>query len=330
MSLKKFMKNWTLPVAIATGAIVYFVFHFVPALHGIAEWYEPINRKWVLTLCTPVVLFVTFSKIDFKCMRPVKWHLWLSLIQIFIIAVVMGIICGLGLEGNDLTLWQATLVCVLSPCATAAAVVTAKLGGNLEQMTAYTLLSNILTALLIPTCFMLLPHQSANIEAGAAAFIHLFLAILWKVSAVLLLPMVLSLLSRWLLPRFHYWVTHVPDLSFYLWAIALVVVTGTTCRNIMAEWGVVPPGLLLSIAVGALTVCVVQFAVGRFFGRYFGHVLEMGQGLGQKNTTFGIWAATVFLNPLSSVGPGCYILWQNIVNSLEIWMTRRHGELHTT
>jgi len=30
-----------------------------------------------------------------------------------------------------------------------------------------------------------------------------------------------------------------------------------------------------------------------------------------------------FLNPLSSVGPGCYILWQNIINSIEIWQHRR-------
>ena len=40
---------------------------------------------------------------------------------------------------------------------------------------------------------------------------------------------------------------------------------------------------------------------------------------GQKNTAFAIWIACTYLSPLSAVGPGCYILWQNIINSIEIW-----------
>ncbi|MBR2231049.1 MAG: transporter, partial [Prevotella sp.] len=70
--------------------------------------------------------------------------------------------------------------------------------------------------------------------------------------------------------------------------------------------------------------CVVQFAVGRFIGHYFHHTQEAGQALGQKNTAFAIWMAYTYLNPLASVGPGCYILWQNIVNSVEIWHHDKH------
>jgi hypothetical protein len=25
-----------------------------------------------------------------------------------------------------------------------------------------------------------------------------------------------------------------------------------------------------------------------------------------------------------SVGPGCYILWQNVINSVEIWLSRKN------
>ena len=81
--------------------------------------------------------------------------------------------------------------------------------------------------------------------------------------------------------------------------------------------------LLTAIAVTALLVCIFQFAVGRYIGRYFQHAQEAGQALGQKNTTFAIWLASTYLNPLSSVGPGCYILWQNIINSIEIWQKRK-------
>ena len=49
------------------------------------------------------------------------------------------------------------------------------------------------------------------------------------------------------------------------------------------------------------------------------------QGGAQKNTAFAIWIASAYLNPLSTVGPGCYILWQNIINSVEIWQSRKQG-----
>ena len=103
-----------------------------------------------------------------------------------------------------------------------------------------------------------------------------------------------------------------------------MIVTGTTVRNIChAETSV---WFLLSIALLGMMVCIIQFAVGRFIGHYFNRTVEAGQALGQKNTAFAIWIAYTYLNPLSSVGPGCYILWQNIINSVEIWMERRKGE----
>ena len=32
MSIKQFLKDWTLPVAIATGTVVYLIFYWVPQL----------------------------------------------------------------------------------------------------------------------------------------------------------------------------------------------------------------------------------------------------------------------------------------------------------
>ena len=76
------------------------------------------------------------------------------------------------------------------------------------------------------------------------------------------------------------------------------------------------------VALLGLVLCLVQFAVGRYIGHFFDRTVEAGQGLGQKNTAFAIWIASAYLNPLSTVGPGCYILWQNIINSIEIWRER--------
>jgi BASS family bile acid:Na+ symporter len=83
---------------------------------------------------------------------------------------------------------------------------------------------------------------------------------------------------------------------------------------------------LLLIAAVSLLLCFVQFMVGKYVGRFFQSTIEAGQALGQKNTAFAIWIAYTYLNPVASVGPGCYILWQNIVNSWELWQHRRKKE----
>jgi BASS family bile acid:Na+ symporter len=119
----------------------------------------------------------------------------------------------------------------------------------------------------------------------------------------------------------HRRIVSVRDLSYYLWACSLMIVTGTTVKNIVHAQ--VSVWLLTAIALLGLVVCIVQFAVGRYIGHYFDHTQEAGQALGQKNTAFAIWLSSAYLNPLSSVGPGCYILWQNIVNSVEIWQYRK-------
>ena len=51
-----------------------------------------------------------------------------------------------------------------------------------------------------------------------------------------------------------------------------------------------------------------------------------GQALGQKNTVLAIWMAYTYLNPLSSVGPGSYVLWQNLINSWQLWKKRKREE----
>lgn len=322
MDVVRFIKNWTLPVAMTTGIVAYLLFHFVPVLQPIGRWYAPYNDN-VLPDFMFLILFVTFCKVDYKRLIPVKWHLWIGIQQVAFVLALVGLILGFGITGKALIMFEAVLVCIIGPAAAAAAVVTAKLGGNLEEMMTYTFVSNFISALLIPLCFPLLPQ--ANAAVADIEFWPLFMQILWKVSMVLILPMLLAYIVKHRMHRFHRWLVGIKDLSYYMWGCSLVVVTGTTAMNIREAWEQTSVFFLVSIAFMALILCVVQFATGRFIGHYFDKTIEAGQGLGQKNTAFAIWVATAFLNPLSSVGPGCYILWQNIINSVEIWIYRKEG-----
>ena len=314
MNIIRFVKDWTLPLAMGTGAVAYLIFAFTPQLHEAALFFDPIFAT-ILPMFMFMVLFVTFCKVDFHKMRPVWWHFWVGVFQLLFIFALMVIILGFHLSGNSLVLMEAILMCVIAPCATAAAVVTQKLGGSLEQMTTYTFLSNFITVLLVPVCFPLI-EPSANMEFWPA-----FLKILNEVFCVLVVPMILAYFVKHYMKSLHRRIVAVRDLSYYLWACSLMIVTGTTVKNIVhAEAGIF---LLMAIALLGLVVCIIQFAVGRYIGRFFGHAQESGQALGQKNTAFAIWLSNAYLNPLSSVGPGCYILWQNIINSIEIWQKRK-------
>ena len=307
-----FIKNWTLPISMGIGAVAFLVFYYVPALEGASQWFAPFFNS-ILPLFMFLILYVTFCKVDFKKLAPVKWHFWTTACQLLLVISIVGAILFFHISGKQLILLESVLACIISPCAAAAAVVTLKLGGNLEQMTTYTFLSNLLCALLIPVCFPLIEPASQMTFWGA------FSLIMQKVCLVLVVPMLLALLTKSLplLHRFHQWLIHIPDLSFYLWGCSLMIVTGTTLKNIFHAGTSVL--FLLLIGFSGLVLCLLQYAVGRYIGKFFGTSIESGQALGQKNTAFAIWIAATYLHPLSTVGPGCYILWQNIINSIEIW-----------
>jgi BASS family bile acid:Na+ symporter len=313
----RFLKDWTLPVSMGMGALLYLVFAYVPQLDEAALFFDPVMEA-ILPMFMFLVLFVTFCKVDFHKMRPVWWHLWVSIFNLLFVGIVMALILGLKLKDEKLVLMEALLMCIIAPCATAAAVVTQKLGGSLEQTTTFTFLSNFITVLMVPICFPM-------IEKGAdISFMSAFLKILYQVVVLLVVPMLLAYIVKHTMHRFHQKIISIKDLSFYLWGCSLMIVTGTTVKNILhAEASVVFLGM---IALLGLVLCIIQFAVGRFIGHFFGRAQEAGQALGHKNTAFAIWLGITYLNPLSSVGPGCYILWQNIINSFEIWQERQKNK----
>jgi len=318
MKIIKFLKDWTLPVSMGTGALLYLLFAYVPQLDEAALFFDPVMEA-ILPMFMFLVLFVTFCKVEFHKMRPVWWHLWVSIFNLLFVGIVMALILGLNLKDEKLVLMEALLMCIIAPCATAAAVVTQKLGGSLEQTTTFTFLSNFITVLLVPVCFPM-------IEKGAdISFMSAFWKILYQVVVLLVVPMLLAYVVKHTMHRLHKKIVSIKDLSFYLWGCSLMIVTGTTVKNILhAEASVL---LLMVIALLGLLLCVIQFAVGRFIGHFFGRTQEAGQALGQKNTAFAIWLGITYLNPLSSVGPGCYILWQNIINSVEIWQERKKNNM---
>ena len=179
MKIIKFLKEWTLPVAIVVGTLCYLTFYYVPQLDTLGNALAPVFDV-IFPLFVFLTLFITFCKVDFHQMRPHRWHTGVLVAQLLLVAVNIAIILFVA-NGQEPTansqklLWEAMLTCIIGPAASAAPVVTGKLGGNISTMTTYVLISSFFSSLLIPFVFPLLE------PAAGVTFIKAFLIILEKV-----------------------------------------------------------------------------------------------------------------------------------------------------
>lgn len=317
MSIKTLMKKWTLLCAMAFGAAVYFLFSEVEALEPLGAWGGPLCVK-IVPYVIFALLYVTFCKIDISNMRPRAWHFWLQLIRTTISGFFV-LLMSFFSEGDTKLVLEGCFICFICPTAASAAVVTEKLGGSIASLTVYTLIANIVTSIIIPLFFPMV-EKSADIT-----FLFAFSMILRRVVAVLLLPLCLALLTRRYLPKVAEAVKRRKNLAFYMWAFNLSIVTGMTIHNIVdARVGGLTLALLLVLPLG---VTLLQFSIGKWVGRFYGDSVSAGQALGQKNTIVGIWLTVTFLNPVAAVAPGAYVLWQNLVNSWQLWYKEKYGYL---
>jgi len=319
MKVLQFLKDWTLPVAIVVGTLSYLTFYYVPQLDDLGDTLSPVFDV-IFPLFVFLTLFVTFCKVDFHQMLPHRWHTGVLVAQLLLVGVNIGIIFWVQDDIAQKRVWEALLTCIIGPAASASPVVTGKLGGNISTMTTYVLISSLASALMIPLVFPMLE------QAVHVSFLDAFLIILEKVSIVLLLPLVLGWIMQHYVKGLCSKIVAMPNLSFYCWSISLSITTGITVKNIMNSTA--SSVVLLVIAASTFVLCFVQFAIGRAIGRHLGEEVNAGQALFQKNTALSIWVAYMYLHPVASIGAGCYVLWQNIINSLELWQYRKQKLLH--
>ena len=307
----RFLKNWTLPIAMLIGTLAYLMFakwNFLAPTKPYVNSFVSIITPWLIF----AQLLLTFCKIDLKELKPKRWHLWLLMIQGFSCALTAGVLLCVPMGELSKGFWEGMMVCLICPTATAAAVITGKLGGNAATLTTYTLLSNLLGAVLVPLVFPLVePHEGLT-------FWSAFFRILSKVFPLLLAPFFVALFLKHYVRNVHRWLMEHSGMAFYIWAFALALVMGQTARSLinsdLSAW---------LVALGGLFTCAVQFLLGKRIGSVYHDRISAGQALGQKNTVLAIWMASAYLHPLATIAPGSYVLWQNIVNSYQLWKKRK-------
>lgn len=305
----QFLRDWTLVLAIIAGIVGYFAYVSIPALDGT----HPIMLQAV-SIIQPLLifamLFLTFTRMSLRGLRLQRWHLWLLLIQGGLFAIIGSILIALPHSHLRVVL-EGAMILLICPTATAAPVITKKLGGDINGITTYTILINLLGALLIPVMVPLV-HPTATMHTLDA-----MLLIMGKVFPLLLLPLITALLVKRLIPPVARRLARMQELSFYLWAVALTLAIAVTTRSIVHS--AVPLSTQLWLVVVSLACCAFQFWSGRRIGARYGDRITAGQSLGQKNTVFAIWLGYTFFSPVTAIAGGFYSIWHNVVNTLQLY-----------
>lgn len=264
-----------------------------------------------------IMLFISYCRISLSDIKLTKFHYILLAIQYIGSAVIY-----LLLRPINEILAQAAMICVLTSTATSAPVVAGLLGGSISVTAAYSIISNLTVALIGPIFLSFIGHNYSSISL-AESFWHIFKSVI----PILILPFIIALTVHKIAPIVHRKIQSAQIISFYIWAAALTIVIGNITQYVILQ----DDGnytLELIIAFTSLVICLLQFFFGRKIGKKFGRIVAGGQGLGQKNTVLAIWLTQTYLNPLATLGPGAYVLWQNLVNSWQIWrhIKQKHAD----
>lgn len=281
-----------MPAAMLVGAL----------LHQPLASLETASGNMLTPTLIGAMLFLTFCRVDIRAMRPQWIHLSMLAFQFLGSVAVYHIV--LPLLGE--TVAEGAMICVLAPIAMAAVVIGGMLGANVVTMTTYSLICNLATALVAPTILHAYGTGSCTFEV-----------IFWRVVPTLVAPFIAGQLCRLMWKRGTAWFTAHASLSFYIWIFSLMFVIGRTTSFILSTEA--DPFVEVELAGVAFVLCTVQFSIGRAMGRAAGDTVAGGQSLGQKNTILAVWMSLNFLDPIASIAPTAYIVWQNLINSFQIW-----------
>jgi BASS family bile acid:Na+ symporter len=267
---------------------------------------ESVTGGVLTPILIAAMLFLTFCKVDIRSMRLSRIHLWMLGVQFLGSILVYCIVSPLFGD----VVGQGAMICVLAPIAMAAVVIGGMLGANVTTMVTYSLVCNLVTALLAPPLLHLFGNGMCT-----------FMGIIGRVAPTLIAPFIVAQLCRFVWPRGAAWFAQRGGVSFSIWLVSLILVMGRTTIFILDT----DASLLVEVelAVVSLVLCLLQFRIGRVLGDMVGDRAAGTQSVGQKNTILAVWLSLNFLDPIASIAPTAYIVWQNLVNSMQIYRSGR-------
>jgi len=255
------------------------------------------------------ILLLNYVAVDMKKLRLTMLDFWIMLFQI---VVSLGSYYLAKALGASEFVAQGILGGVLCPVAASSVVIATMLGANRETVTTYTIVGNLMVAIVAPIYFSFIG------KLQDLPLLQSMWLIFRRIAPTIALPFFVALFLQRIAPKANAFLCRYKGVSFYLWAAALTITLGQTIDFMFLNGREELPGILI-LGGASIFFCIVQFVVGKWLGGKYGDRVAGGQLLGQKNSAMGIWIANTYLLPLASVFPALYSIWQNLFNSWQLW-----------
>lgn len=321
--MKRFFDSNALWLSMVIGALGYrYLLPLAPIL------------PWLIFF----MLFFTFCKVNPLDLRLHKWHWVVLAAQLFLSLTTY--LLTLSLSHNPV-LAQGILMCFIMPTATAAPIIAGKMGGSIQNLTTFTLLSNFATALIVPATFPLIN------PASDMTFWPAFLLILSRVAPLLLGPF----FSAWLIrigynyyqrkkylsaratsglsaprsvsasglsgeagPKEFELSPGLAQIPFYLWVASIIVLSAVVTKTVIANFHS-SLFIILCLLVSSFFACLLQFGLGKLIGYY---LPAPSKGKDYQDVLINPAAAPTTMAGVSSITAGQAFGQKN--TSLGVWM----------
>ncbi len=300
--------------------------------------------KWLLTL-SPILpwliffmLFFTFCKVNPLDLRLHRWH-WVVLgVQLSLSLIVYFALITFT---HNPILAQGMLMCFIMPTATAAPIIAGKLGGSIQNLTTFTLLSNFATTIIVPATFPLISQDAQLISElqFSTYFWPAFLLLLSRIGPLLLGPFCLAWLVR-VAFNFYYKRKYLageaeqkefelsPGLAqipFYLWVASIIVLSATVTQTVITYLQTPttndysPMTNIIILIISSFFACLIQFGLGKFIGY---RLPAPSKGRDYQDVLINPAAAPTTMAGVSSITAGQALGQKN--TSLGVWMAQTY------
>lgn len=287
-----FLRTLALLAALAGGVLVPQAHMGLPAV------------RWIIM----GMLFLVFLQTQFSRQSVRRIHVGL-LIANFVMGG-LGYAAGWWLGGRDVAL--AGFFAGITPTAAAAPVIMSFLGGRVDFVATNFVLSNLSVAAALP---VLLPWALGQPTPD------LFGRVGGAVATLVFAPLLVALVVRKLHSNATTWPKKLSSWSFAAWNVSLFIITANA-SDFLRRQTQIPASVTWTVAGLSAAICAASFALGHLLGgKKFPR--EASQSLGQKNTSFTIYVAITYANPLVALGPTSYVLWHNLWNSWQLYRYRK-------
>ena len=200
------------------------------------------------------------------------------------------------------------------PGGTASNVITYLAKGDLALSVGMTSVSTLLAPFLTPLLTWALAGKSVHVDVAS-----MFLSILW----VVILPIVLGLLVKWLWPKLTEKATdYLPALSSMAIAFIVAIVISANADKLLTG------GLLIVVVVMLHNICGLGFGylIGRMLGLPEQKKKAISIEVGMQNSGLASSLATIHFAayPLATIPGAIFSVWHNLSGAAIAYLYRRH------